>query len=94
MVRPGGLVSLLLPTDPGITYRMVRRITSLRRAKRHGLLEQARLIHAREHRNHYTSLMVLVRHVFREDVVRTRHLPFPVAAPDLNALTFIDIARR
>ena len=93
VTRPGGRVSILLPTDPGLAYRAVRAMTSGLMARKAGRSEAERLSHAREHRNHYASLLVLVRSVFRKDAVMLR--PFPTGLPswNLNLVSIIQVTR-
>ncbi len=93
VTRPGGRVSVLLPTDPSLAYRVVRGLTSGRRARRAGVGRQQRLSHAREHRNHFASLITMVRAVFETDDVTVRYFPFPIATWNLNLLTVVRIER-
>lgn len=94
VTRPGGRMSVLLPTDPGVAYRAVRALTSGRRASRAGVGRQQRLSHAREHRNHFASLITLTRAVFQDDDVTERYFPLPIATWNLNLLAVIRIQRR
>jgi SAM-dependent methyltransferase len=94
VTKVGGSISILLPNDPGLLYRVVRDLTSMRSARRLDLLPQARLFHAREHRNHFASLLVLARHVYRLDQVTVRNYPFPWLAWNLNALSSLTIKKR
>lgn len=93
VTRPGGRISILLPTDPGLAYRTVRALTSGVMARRAGRAVEERLSHAREHRNHYASLLIMLRHVMRSDTVRLR--PFPTGLPvwNLNLVTVIQVTR-
>ena len=93
VTRPGGRISILLPTDPGLAYRAVRALTSGLKATRAGRAVEERLSHAREHRNHYASLLTLLRHVMRADTIRLR--PFPTRLPvwNLNLVTVIQVTR-
>jgi phosphatidylethanolamine/phosphatidyl-N-methylethanolamine N-methyltransferase len=93
VTRPGGRVSILLPNDPGIAYRTVRRLTSGRRASRAGAAAEERLSHAREHRNHYDSLATILRHVFRADIVAEKHFPTGLPAWNLNLVTVFQVTR-
>lgn len=93
VTKPGGRISVLLPTDPGIAYRVVRWLTSGAMARRADRYSEERLSHAREHRNHYASLLTLLRHVLRFDEVHER--PFPLGLPswNLNLVTVIQATR-
>jgi phosphatidylethanolamine/phosphatidyl-N-methylethanolamine N-methyltransferase len=87
----GGFFSLMLPNDPGLAYRFFRGITSLRRAQKFGVLNMAKLAHAREHRNHYLSLLTILNWVFREDEISVRNFPFGLPVYGLNLLTIVTI---
>lgn len=93
VTRPSGRISVLLPTDPGIAYRAVRALTSGQRARRSGVTRQQRLSHAREHRNHFASLLIMLRSVFAADDVDVRYFPLPVPTWNLNLLTVVSIRR-
>jgi len=82
VVRRGGLLSLTVATDPGFAQRAVRRLTTARAAKKLGI--DYELAIAREHRNHASSLMVLVERTFKNDDVKFLGLPFPWRTWNLN----------
>jgi ubiquinone/menaquinone biosynthesis C-methylase UbiE len=93
VVRAGGSITLLLPNDPGFMYRILRGITTLRTAKKKGLLDEVQLVHALEHKNHYLSLMILIKWVFASDELKLKFKPFRIPSYNLNALTVINIHR-
>lgn len=89
--KPGGVISILLPTDPGLTYRWVKFLGSGIKAKRLGLFKQVELFHAREHRNHYHSIAVILRSKFEFHAFHVKFWPFRVPSWNLNALTVWEI---
>lgn len=93
VTRPSGRVSILLPTDRGLPYRAVRAMTSGVLAAKAGRAAEERLYHSREHRNHYASLVTMLRHVFRQDAVRTRPFPTGLPARNLNLVTILQVTR-
>lgn len=93
VTRPGGRISILLPTDPGIAYRAVRALTSGRRARRSGVARQQQLSHARDHRNHFASLMIMLRSVFADDHADVRYFPLAIPTWNLNLLTVVRVRR-
>jgi phosphatidylethanolamine/phosphatidyl-N-methylethanolamine N-methyltransferase len=93
VTRPRGDLSILLPTDPGIAYRAVRALTSGVLAARAGRAAEERLSHAREHRNHYASLLTLLRHVFRSDNVQMKLFPTRLPAWNLNLVAVLNVTR-
>ena len=93
VTRPNGRISVLLPTDPGLAYRAIRALTSGRRARRHGVAKEQRLSHAREHRNHFASLLTMARATFAEDEIEERYFPFPLPTWNLNLVTVLRVQR-
>jgi len=93
VVRVGGHITILLPNDPGIMYRMLRGLTTLRTAKKEGLLNEVQLVHALEHRNHYLSIRTIIDWVYENDDVKMRFRPLGIKSYNLNAFTVINIRR-
>ncbi|WP_170219289.1 class I SAM-dependent methyltransferase [Nocardioides litoris] len=91
VVRPGGGITLLVPTDPGWSYRTAQRLTSGRAARKRGIGEFFELVHAVDHPNHFDSLQRQVRYVFRHDRVRTTWRPLGVPLWNLNLFTVTDV---
>ena len=89
-----GTLSILIPNDPGILYRALHRLTTLRNAKKLGIRPEAKLFHALEHRNHYLALRELLQHVYDLDEVKIRYFPFRIKGYDLNAITSFQITRK
>ncbi len=80
VVRNGGILSILIPTDPGIAWRLGRHLGPRRNAIAQGIAYD--YIMAREHVNSCNNLIALLRHYFPE---RTESWwPFPVPSVDLN----------
>jgi ubiquinone/menaquinone biosynthesis C-methylase UbiE len=85
VVRPGGAISILIPTDPGFAWRMGRHFGPRRQAMARGLPYD--YIMAREHVNACVNLLALIRHYFPE---RSEHWwPFRLPSVDLNLLVAI-----
>lgn len=94
VAKSGSYISILLPNDPGIMYRALRAITTLRKAKSKRLLFEAQLIHALEHKNHYLGLRILIYWVFRKDKIFTAGFPFRFDLYNLNAITVFNIKKK
>ncbi|WP_455372058.1 class I SAM-dependent methyltransferase [Limibacillus halophilus] len=85
VVRPGGAISILVPTDPGFAWRMGRHFGPRRQAMARGLPYD--YIMAREHVNACVNLLALIRHYFPE---RSEHWwPFRLPSVDLNLFVAI-----
>lgn len=80
VVRPGGLISLVLPCDPGFLWRFGRHFGPRRNAKKQGLNYD--YLQAAEHVNSIYNLVVFIRHHF--EFVTESWYPAIVPLPDLN----------
>lgn len=80
VVKPGGVLSLVLPCDPGVAWRIGRTVGSRGKFVRAGIEYDYWM--AREHVNAINNLVALVRYYF--DEVREEWLPFRVPSMDLN----------
>jgi ubiquinone/menaquinone biosynthesis C-methylase UbiE len=94
VTKIGGTVSILIPNDPGIFYRILRHVTTNRNARKRGIEAKAKLNHALEHRNHYLQLNELLQDVFKLDLVVQNNFPFRIKGYDINALTTFHIQRK
>ena len=93
VTKKNGMISILLPNDPGILYRFLRRLTTLRNAKKRGIYQEAQFIHALEHRNHYLQLRTLSENVFSRDHVSYNYFPLKIKSYNLNALTVLHVTK-
>lgn len=91
VLKDRGTFSLMLPNDPGLAYRVFRFLTSGMNAWKLGISKESRLAHAREHRNHYLSLMVMLKAVFQNDRVSAFYFPFGLPIYDLSLLSVFTI---
>lgn len=80
VVRPGGVLSILIPTDPGFAWRLGRRLGPRRNALRQGIAYD--YVMAREHVNPCNNLIALMRHYFPQRA--ERWWPTPIPSIDLN----------
>ena len=91
VVRPGGTISILVPNE-GAALRFVRRLTTARTARRLGF-NGYDLMLAREHINRSRAVDAQLRHVFRNDEVRTVGWPLSVGPMDTRLFTVYQITR-
>jgi phosphatidylethanolamine/phosphatidyl-N-methylethanolamine N-methyltransferase len=77
VLKPGGVLDIFLPSDPGFLFRLAKEVGPVRSARRRGLGEVKRIVDARDHRNHIAGLSHLTKHVFRDDSVVRRTYPVP-----------------
>lgn len=80
VLKHGGVLSILIPTDPGIAWRLGRHLGPRKNAIAQGIAYD--FVMAREHVNSCNNLIALLRHYFPD-----RHeswWPFPIPSIDLN----------
>ena len=80
VVKPGGVLSILLPCDPGLLWRLGRRLGPRAEGRRAGLDYDYLL--AREHINPINNLITFIRYYFA--AVDEDWRPFRLPAADLN----------
>jgi len=83
-LKPGGVFTLFLPSDPGILNRMNRRLFVEPKARKLGF-EDYRLMAAQEHRNHYWSLNSLLLEEFAGYRIQRRYKPFGIPSGNLSS---------
>jgi SAM-dependent methyltransferase len=90
---PGtGRVTVFVPTDPGLAYRVGKALTSGRAARKQGIVERHRLVNAIDHRNHIRAILTQLRHAFREDEVCVDWFPWRMPSVELNAFVVFHAA--
>lgn len=80
VVRPNGVISVVLPCDPGMLWRLGRHLGPRRNARQLGIAYD--YLQAAEHINSIFNLVVFIRHYFEN----TTELWYPtrIPTPDLN----------
>lgn len=73
IVKPGGSISVYVPTEPGMLLRFLRHVAVAPKSKRHG--QDHLSIVYRDHRNHYPGMKHMIRTVFPNDRIRRRRFP-------------------
>lgn len=89
VVRPGGVLSILLPCDPGMLWRTGRALGPRTAARRAGIEYDYWM--AREHVNSIGNLVTLIRYYF--DKVEESWSPTVVPSVDLNLFYLCHIRR-
>lgn len=82
VVRPGGMLSIVLPCDPGLAWRLGRLLGVRRRAERAGLEYDYWM--AREHVNPIFNLVTFIDYYFSD--VRATWWPLRLPSADLNLI--------
>jgi hypothetical protein len=92
VTRKSGEISIGLPTDPGFLNRFIKKTYTFRKAKRLGL-ENPAFIYSLDHQNHVFGLVEIAKHVFRNDELRIRYLPFRLSSFNFNLLVIINVKK-
>jgi ubiquinone/menaquinone biosynthesis C-methylase UbiE len=79
----GGVITILVPCEPGILLRLSRKFLTARKAKQLGFAGYE-LFNARDHINYISGVDKMVKHIFRDDRVVIRRLPFRVPSWNFN----------
>ncbi|MGJ7515568.1 class I SAM-dependent methyltransferase [Pseudomonas baetica] len=80
VVKDGGVLSILIPTDPGLAWRLGRHFGPRRYAISQGIAYD--YIMAREHVNSCHNLIAILRHYFPD--AKESWWPLPIPSIDLN----------
>lgn len=90
VLKDGGVLSILIPTDPGLLWRLSRHLGPRRHARARGLAYD--YIMAREHVNYCHGLIAILRHGF--PAAREAWWPLPVPSVDANLFFAFDAVVR
>jgi phosphatidylethanolamine/phosphatidyl-N-methylethanolamine N-methyltransferase len=82
-IKPGGVFSLFLPSDPGLMTRINRNLTVKKRSQKLGF-EKYDLMAALEHKNHYWGLSTLLHETFAGWNFKKRYYPFGIKSGNLS----------
>jgi phosphatidylethanolamine/phosphatidyl-N-methylethanolamine N-methyltransferase len=80
VLKPEGVLSILIPTDPGMAWRLGRHMGPRKAALAQGIAYD--YVMAREHVNSCSNLIAILRHYFRP--LQEAWWPLPFASIDLN----------
>ncbi|WP_349972429.1 class I SAM-dependent methyltransferase [Pseudomonas caspiana] len=80
VLKPGGTLSILIPTDPGMAWRLGRHLGPRKNAIAQGIAYD--YVMAREHVNACNNLIAILRHYFNR--AQEHWWPLPVPSIDLN----------
>lgn len=93
VTKPNGIISILLPCDPGLAYRISWAMTSGRRLRRLGVVNP-QLFHSLEHHSHFAALRTYIAETFKNDKINTRWWPWRSPSWNLNLFTVISVQVR
>lgn len=87
VLKPGGILTLVLPCDPGLLWRLGRYMMARKKFINAGILYDYWI--AREHINPINNLVSFVRYYF--PVAREKWLPVKIPSIDLNLFYIVNI---
>jgi len=80
VLKQGGVLSVLIPTDPGVAWRLGRHLGPRKNAIAQGIAYD--YVMAREHVNSCNNLIAILRHYFPKS--KEAWWPLPIPSIDLN----------
>lgn len=89
VTKNGGLISIYVPSEPGLLLRFMRHWTTVRKAKKKGYNHLS--IHYREHVTYFSRLNLLIDEVFEADSISKIYFPFLIPSWNFNLWTVYTI---
>ena len=93
VVKTGGLISLTLPCDPGVLYRIGKTIGPYKTMKRNHNCVSPKYLHYVQHRNHFSGLETKIDQVFKNDRVASKNYPFLLPFWNINLFRIYQIRK-
>jgi ubiquinone/menaquinone biosynthesis C-methylase UbiE len=90
VLSQNGTATIFLSCDPGLVVRTLRKMTVARSAQKKGFTGYNLMI-ARDHRNHFGSLLEMARFVFRNRNFKVKYYPFGINSWNLNGYAIITV---
>ena len=86
LLKKNGIISIALPSDPGILWRLGRFFLKIIKVKKilNITNEEYDYMIATEHINSIFNLISIIKYKYQKNIVRENYLPFKVKSLDLN----------
>ena len=88
VLKSGGEANLFVSCDPSMLVRLLRKITVARKSQKLGFQGYDLMI-AREHRNHFPSLLQLLKYQFRDCKIKIKYFPLYFRVWNINAYVIV-----
>jgi SAM-dependent methyltransferase len=88
-----GVVSLLVPCDPGLAYRLAKKVGPNKKWRDAGVTHPD-FHHYEQHRNHFPGVLSKIQEVFKSDSIDSRYWPLRINSWNLNLFTVSQIEIR
>ena len=92
VVRPGGVLTIYVPCEPGWITRLIRRCYIWPRARRHGLKDPELLMYE-SHKIHYPAMRSFIRATFQGDAMHRERFPTGVLPWNLSLFEVVQVQR-
>jgi ubiquinone/menaquinone biosynthesis C-methylase UbiE len=83
VAKRGGQISILLPCDPGLMYRVCKETRFKSKWSQIGI-ENSKFFHYQQHRNHYPGIRSYISEVFKADEIHVSNWPLVLSSWNLN----------
>lgn len=90
--KPGGVITIYLPCEPGVFLRGLRYLTTVQKARKLGVNHLD--FHYREHITFFVRIWTLLKSVFDDSVIERRFYPFHIPSWNLNLWAIIQITKK
>jgi phosphatidylethanolamine/phosphatidyl-N-methylethanolamine N-methyltransferase len=89
VVKPGGVITIYVPSEPGMMLRLFRMLFVAPKSRKHGQNHMSMIY--RDHKNHYPAMRQHIKDVFFEDRIVKHSFPFPFLGWNFNFFTLYKI---
>jgi ubiquinone/menaquinone biosynthesis C-methylase UbiE len=91
VTKPGGVISIFISTDPSALLRLIRRLLIQRKMR--NLPIPYNLLNSIQHRNTPTSILDMIRWIYKKDQIQIDYLPFKVKSWNLSTHLIVNIKK-
>jgi ubiquinone/menaquinone biosynthesis C-methylase UbiE len=89
--KPGGVITIYLPCEPGLFLRLVRKFTTELKTQRVSQLDP-KLIHFLEHRTSHESIVYFSKKIFGDKKMSKDYWPFKLISWNLNLFAIFQVS--
>jgi ubiquinone/menaquinone biosynthesis C-methylase UbiE len=93
VTKIGGVISILIPCDPGFLYRFAKKLGTNKKWSASGINNPI-YYHYKQHRNHFPALDVFLEEVFQNSEIKKRYWPLMIRSWNLNLFTTYQIIKK
>ena len=92
VTKKDGTISILLPCDPGLVYRVAKVIGPNRVWRKHGILNPS-FFHYSQHRNHFPGIKSSIKEIYFNEKIHWKYWPLKFSSWNLNMFTVVTIEK-